>query len=398
MDEKGFLIGVLGRSERVFCRQQWDKKEVRVALQDSSHGSTLPTSLILQSANSRRHGWLTLKLEITTVSSPHLHLDEQRVREKALKKRDNKTFVVMAIIRVSVLAILVVAYPLPLKYRRLFRAAQAAKPESLFSWKNFRTKPRRNEYSTSLQDTDCRWDPSFTWTKTRFQNYPRRVKMQCSSAKNNQAICTSGYDPDSDPRAPWNNTDEWSQGVGVLDMTTVTLKDRYEGSTPPYTAPDIVRRAIENKQQVHLDYTSQEVKNIFENFNSDIPTDSKPADTKANTNTTLIIAIVIPISAIIIIIAMRIALCLRHRRRKQGPQRMRITYSWTSWSIQWNKLCRKKSPGADDPVSHPLGDLVEGERGTQHNNGGRGNQFAGPIGTVFNVLISYTGRKEPARD
>jgi hypothetical protein len=29
MDEKGFLIGVMGRTKRVFTRRQWDKKKVR---------------------------------------------------------------------------------------------------------------------------------------------------------------------------------------------------------------------------------------------------------------------------------------------------------------------------------------------------------------------------------
>ncbi|KAF1363885.1 hypothetical protein EJ07DRAFT_41902, partial [Lizonia empirigonia] len=31
MDEKGFLIGLIGRSKRIFSRRQWEKKEVRAA-------------------------------------------------------------------------------------------------------------------------------------------------------------------------------------------------------------------------------------------------------------------------------------------------------------------------------------------------------------------------------
>jgi hypothetical protein len=62
MDEKGFLIGITGRSKRVFSRQMWEKKEVRAALQDGSRewitllacvcadGSALPPSLIYQAA------------------------------------------------------------------------------------------------------------------------------------------------------------------------------------------------------------------------------------------------------------------------------------------------------------------------------------------------------------
>ncbi|CAE7002770.1 Pogo transposable element [Pyrenophora teres f. teres] len=58
MDEKGFLIGLIGRSKRIFSRRQWEKKEVRVSLQDGSRefltvmacccadGSSLPPALI----------------------------------------------------------------------------------------------------------------------------------------------------------------------------------------------------------------------------------------------------------------------------------------------------------------------------------------------------------------
>jgi hypothetical protein len=37
MDEKGFVIGVLGRTKRVFSRRQYEKKDVRQARQDGSH-------------------------------------------------------------------------------------------------------------------------------------------------------------------------------------------------------------------------------------------------------------------------------------------------------------------------------------------------------------------------
>ncbi|KAK1912874.1 hypothetical protein P3342_004810 [Pyrenophora teres f. teres] len=36
MDEKGFLIGLIGRSKRIFSRRQWEKKKVRASLQDGS--------------------------------------------------------------------------------------------------------------------------------------------------------------------------------------------------------------------------------------------------------------------------------------------------------------------------------------------------------------------------
>ena len=64
MDEKGFAIGVLGRSKRIFSRRQYEKKEVRQARQDGSRewvsllaticadGTALPPGIIFASKNS----------------------------------------------------------------------------------------------------------------------------------------------------------------------------------------------------------------------------------------------------------------------------------------------------------------------------------------------------------
>ncbi|KAF7576139.1 hypothetical protein PtrM4_003790 [Pyrenophora tritici-repentis] len=71
MDEKGFLIGLIGRSKRIFSRRQWEKKEVRASLQDGSRefltvlacccadGSSLPPALIYAAKNGAiRSSWV----------------------------------------------------------------------------------------------------------------------------------------------------------------------------------------------------------------------------------------------------------------------------------------------------------------------------------------------------
>jgi hypothetical protein len=71
MDEKGFLIGVLSHSKRVFSWELWEKKEVTAALQDGSRewitllaaicadGEVLPTGIIYASQNSTlRDTWV----------------------------------------------------------------------------------------------------------------------------------------------------------------------------------------------------------------------------------------------------------------------------------------------------------------------------------------------------
>ena len=91
--------------------------------------------------------------------------------------------------------------------------------------------------------------PAFRWTKTNFKNYPRRVSMKCNSAGNNQAICVGGHNPELS--VPWNATDEWLQGIGVIDMTNLVLTDSYNASAPPYIAPKSVRTIYANRS-VHI--------------------------------------------------------------------------------------------------------------------------------------------------
>ncbi|KAH8719454.1 hypothetical protein GQ44DRAFT_623510 [Phaeosphaeriaceae sp. PMI808] len=95
-------------------------------------------------------------------------------REGALEKRmdrNNKSFLIIAIMVISVFAILVITYLLTAKFRKPHSATRAAtqdnnnKLPSLFSWKNLRKRPRRNDYSTSLQDTEYRGNGGTTGSR-----------------------------------------------------------------------------------------------------------------------------------------------------------------------------------------------------------------------------------------
>jgi hypothetical protein len=67
MDEKGFLIGVIGKSKRIFSKQAWKQKKIRSSLQDGSREwitllacvgadeTALPPSLIYQAASGNLH-------------------------------------------------------------------------------------------------------------------------------------------------------------------------------------------------------------------------------------------------------------------------------------------------------------------------------------------------------
>lgn len=69
-DEKGFILGILGRSKRIFDKRMWEKKEVTAALQDGERewvsclaticadGSALPPGLIFAALGGLRDTWV----------------------------------------------------------------------------------------------------------------------------------------------------------------------------------------------------------------------------------------------------------------------------------------------------------------------------------------------------
>ncbi|XPS71718.1 hypothetical protein M3J09_003895 [Ascochyta lentis] len=92
-----------------------------------------------------------------------MRLPALQAREGALERRmdkQNKSFIIVAIIVVAIFAILVTTYLVTLRFRRPFSALRPTdkstdKLPSLFSWSHFRRR-NRHDYSTSLQDTEYR--------------------------------------------------------------------------------------------------------------------------------------------------------------------------------------------------------------------------------------------------
>jgi hypothetical protein len=87
MDEKGFMIGVIGRSKRIFSKTRWESKEVRASLQDGSgewitllsaicaDGSHLSPGIIFESKKSAiQSSWVdaikVAKHDVFVTSSP----------------------------------------------------------------------------------------------------------------------------------------------------------------------------------------------------------------------------------------------------------------------------------------------------------------------------------------
>jgi len=96
---------------------------------------------------------------------PALHARDAAIERRGMSTQA-RTSVIVGCIAGVIFTILIVTYFTTRKYRISTRDAQKAqqssndKLPSLFSWKNFRKRPRRDGYSTTLQDTEYRGSTS----------------------------------------------------------------------------------------------------------------------------------------------------------------------------------------------------------------------------------------------
>jgi hypothetical protein len=97
MDEKGFMIGKIGRSKRVFSRALWESKQVKESLQDSNRewvsvlacigadGTALPPGVIFEGLHGNiRDTWV----EEITEDTPIFVVGTEKRREKVVVLRE----------------------------------------------------------------------------------------------------------------------------------------------------------------------------------------------------------------------------------------------------------------------------------------------------------------------
>lgn len=56
-------------------------------------------------------------------------------------------------------------------------------------------------------------------------------------------ISVGGLDSWSDP---WGGNDPWAQGLGILDLPSLSWSDHYDAEAPAYDSPDIVKSWYSN--------------------------------------------------------------------------------------------------------------------------------------------------------
>jgi Kelch motif len=84
--------------------------------------------------------------------------------------------------------------------------------------------------------------PGFVWTKANYTAATPRVMHACNIAGNRQMVVTGGLNPaTADQKQLLSTRDNWTQGIGVFDMTTLQWKDSYDADAEAYVTPEVVK-------------------------------------------------------------------------------------------------------------------------------------------------------------
>lgn len=83
--------------------------------------------------------------------------------------------------------------------------------------------------------------PAFRWFKSSATTKVRRASNTCSIIGKRQMISTSGRLPSSQSRIGLE-TDPWTSGIGVFDMSQLRWQNHYDAGAEDYDSPEAVKR------------------------------------------------------------------------------------------------------------------------------------------------------------
>ncbi len=82
--------------------------------------------------------------------------------------------------------------------------------------------------------------PAFRWFRPDISG-PARMGHQCAVVGKRQLLVVGGQPSFANRLVPPLAEDPWEQGLGVMDMTSLSWSSQYTPSAQEYDAPDLVR-------------------------------------------------------------------------------------------------------------------------------------------------------------
>ncbi|KAF5679157.1 kelch repeat [Fusarium heterosporum] len=168
--------------------------------------------------------------------------------------------------------------------------------------------------------------PAFRWFKADHGG-PARAMHGCALVGNCQMISIGGND--NREKGGWRDKDPWQQGIGILDLPSMTWSERYDANGAEYDSPRDLRVWYSNGAQVQWD--NDEVKKLFAQTAppGEENSSSKPSKSSAKPIGAIVGGVV---GGVVLLIAIMVIVIFKRRSRKGSTEK-----SSGNTSEGWNK-------------------------------------------------------------
>ncbi|KAL8674468.1 MAG: hypothetical protein Q9168_001133 [Polycauliona sp. 1 TL-2023] len=115
--------------------------------------------------------------------------------------------------------------------------------------------------------------PAFSWIRVQYPPQAPRGGHTCNAVGGSQILSIGGFDAnatvhtgqyDDIRQSMFNSTDPFAQGLGVFNMTSLAWEDHYTANAPAYVQSDLIRRFYADNPQDGSQFSSNEVKQLFD--------------------------------------------------------------------------------------------------------------------------------------
>ncbi|KAF5650670.1 kelch repeat [Fusarium sp. NRRL 25303] len=177
--------------------------------------------------------------------------------------------------------------------------------------------------------------PAFKWFKADVEG-PKRGMHGCALVGKRQMLSIGGNNWGKDEG--WKDKDPWTQGIGILDLPSLTWSSEYDAEAEDYEPPKVVRGWYQSGDQVEWD--NREVAKLFASMSSTTPKstdDPKSGSSPDNSSPTPVGAIVGGVVGGVAAIVAVVGVWLWIRRRKRNTNKHPSQNIGEGTTKQWGK-------------------------------------------------------------
>ncbi|KAF9775284.1 hypothetical protein IL306_006652 [Fusarium sp. DS 682] len=140
-----------------------------------------------------------------------------------------------------------------------------------------------NDKTKSFGDVWVLTLPAFKWFKAD-TDAPQRGMHGCALVGKRQMISVGGIKWGKDEG--WRDKDPWTQGIGILDLPSLTWSSEYDADAEDYESPKVVKEWYQSGNKTKWD--NEDVAKLFSSISSTTPrstdgsnSDSEPGDSSS---------------------------------------------------------------------------------------------------------------------